>query len=400
MTLRYTYIALAGLLLAGCSRDANHAEAAAPKAPEALTIETVAAQPRLIDKTISVTGALHADETVSVSSEVPGRLTAIYVDFGQNVRKGQVLAELDKQELSLALERSKASLAQALARLGLNSDQEAVRPDSTPAIRQAIAQMEDARSKFENASRLVKTGDISQERFTEIQKAYQVRQAALEAARDDARTLIASVQALRTEVKLAQKRLNDASVRAPFDGSVSERLVSPGQYMKENTPILTIVKTNPMRLRAEIPETAAGAVRVGSTLTFTTDAAPGVQFSSVVRELNPSLNAKSRTLTAEARVTKNDARLRPGMFVQVELVLSKGNEAVFVPKEAVYTVAGLTKIFVVRGGKAVERRITPGQEIGNWIEVPRDQVSPGDHVAVTALPQLVQGQPVRATPKG
>ena len=400
MKTRYAVIPVICLILAGCSREQEKAEAASTKAPEPLAVQTMTAQTRKIDKTISVTGALHPDETVSVSSEVPGRVTAVHVDFGQSVRKGQIVAELDKQELSLALERSRAALAQALARLGLNADQEDARPESTPSIRQAIAQMEDARSKFENASRLVKTGDISQERFTEVQKAYQARQAGLEAARDEARTLIASVQALRAEVKLAQKRLNDATVRAPFDGSVSEKLVAPGQYLKENTPILTLVKSSPVRLRVEVPESAAGAVRVGSTLTFTTDAAPGIEFNAVVRELNPALDAKSRTLMAEARMSSNDSRLRPGMFVQVQMVLSRGNDAVFVPKQAVYTVAGLTKMFVVREGKALERRIAPGQEIDGWIEVPRDAVNPGDQVAISSLTQLVEGAPVRATPKG
>ncbi len=400
MKMRLGVIPLVCLLVAGCSREQDKAEAASTKAPEPLAVQTVAAQTRLIDKSISITGALHPDETVSVSSEVPGRITAIHVDFGQSVRKGQVLAELDRQELNLAVERSKAALAQALARLGLNPEQQDLRPDSTPNIRQATAQMEDARSKYENASRLVKTGDISQERFTEIQKVYQARQAGLEAAGDESRTLLASVQALRTEVKLAQKRLNDASMRAPFDGSVSEKLVSPGQYLKENTPILTLVKSSPVRLRVEVPETAAGAIRVGSTLTFTTDAAPGTQFNAVVRQLNPALDAKSRTLMAEARMTLSDPRLRPGMFVQVELVLSKGNEAVFVPKQAVYNVAGLTKMFVVRNGKALERRIAPGQEMDGWVEVPRDQVNPGDQVAVSSLTQLVEGMTVRATPKG
>jgi multidrug efflux pump subunit AcrA (membrane-fusion protein) len=96
----------------------------------------------------------------------------------------------------------------------------------------------------------------------------------------------------------------------------------------------------------------------------------------------------------------NDSRLRPGMFVQVQMVLSRGNDAVFVPKQAVYTVAGLTKMFVVRDGKAVERRIAPGQEIDGWVEVPRDAVNPGDQVAINSLTQLVEGAPVRATPKG
>ena len=320
MRARFFIVVIAGAILAGCSTDEKKAEAASTKQPEPIEVRTAAVETRKVDKTISVTGSLHPDETVSVSSEVPGRVSSILVDFGQNVRKGQVIAELDKQELNLALDRSRAALAQALARLGLDPSQENIKPTNTPSIRQALAQMEDAKSKFENASRLVKTGDISQERFTEIEKAYQSRQAALDAARDEARTLIANVQALKAEVTLAQKRLNDATVRAPFDGSVKEKLVSPGAYLKENTPILTLMKTDPLRLRVDLPESAAGSVRVGTSLTFTTGAAPEGTFTAVVRELNPSLDPQSRTLTVEARLPRGDARLRPGMFVQVQLV--------------------------------------------------------------------------------
>ncbi|MEJ7605563.1 MAG: efflux RND transporter periplasmic adaptor subunit [Bryobacteraceae bacterium] len=259
--------------------------------------------------------------------------------------------------------------------------------------------MEDARNKYENASRLVKTGDISAERANEAEKVYQARQAALEAARDETRTLLASVQAFKAEVALAQKRANDATVRAPFDGSVSEKLASPGQYLKENTPILTLIKTNPMRLRLELPEAAAGTVKVGTMLKFRTDAAPGVEFAATVRELNPSLNATSRTLTAEARLLQNDARLRPGMFVQVDLTLSKGNRAVMIPKQAMYNIAGLTKLFVIRNGKAVEQRVVPGQEIEGWVEVPEENVKVGDQVAVSSLQQLTPGMAVKAKVK-
>jgi RND family efflux transporter MFP subunit len=397
MRARFFTVVIAGAILAGCSTDEKKAEAASTKQPAPIEVRTAAVETRKVDKTISVTGSLHPDETVSVSAEVPGRVSSILVDFGQNVRKGQVIAELDKQELNLALDRSRAALAQALARLGLDSSQENIKPETTPSIRQALAQMEDAKSKFENASRLVKTGDISQERFTEIEKAYQSRQAALDASRDEARTLIANVQALKAEVKLAQKRLSDATVRAPFDGSVKEKLVSLGAYLKENTPILTLMKTDPLRLRVDLPESAAGAVRVGTSLTFTTGAAPDGTFTAVVRELNPSLDPQSRTLTVEARLPRGDARLRPGMFVQVQLVAQKGAEAVVVPKQAVYSVAGLTKLFVIRDGRAVEQRINPGQEWDGWMEVPRDVLKPGDRVATSALNELVTGTPVRSS---
>lgn len=386
---------LVTLLIAGCSRESEKAEAATTKVPEPIVVQTVAAQSRLLDKTIAVTGSLLPDESVTVSSEVPGRVQSVGADFGNYVKKGQILAELDKQELTIAVERAKASLAQALARLGLEPGQENVSPESTPAMRQAQAQMEDAKSKFDTATSLVKSGDISQERFTEAQKMYEARRALYEASRDESRTLMAQVKALQAEVRLAQKRLSDATVRAPFDGEVSQKHVSPGQYIKENTPILTVVKTSPLRLRVEIPEAAAGGIRSGTRLTFTTDAAQGVQFAAVIRELNPSLDAQSRTLTAEARLSGNDNRLRPGMFVQVRLVVTKGAQAVVVPKRALYNIAGLTKVFTVQNGRAVEHKIMPGQEVDDWVEVPRAAVQPGDQVAVSALTQLIQGTPVK-----
>jgi len=130
-------------------------------------------------------------------------------------------------------------------------------------------------------------------------------------------------------------------------------------------------------------------------VTFTTSAAPGQRFRAVVRELNPALEARSRSLVVEARLTENDARLRPGMFVQVELALAQGTSAVVVPKEAVYQVAGLSKVFVIRNGRAVERKITAGAEIDGWVEAPGGGVQAGDHVAVSRLAALTDGAPVR-----
>jgi RND family efflux transporter MFP subunit len=326
---------------------------------------------------------------------VAGRISAIDVDFGQNVKQGQVIAELDKQEYQIQLERSRASLAQALARLGMTEEQAETPPESTPAMRQARAQADDAKFKYESAAKLVKSGDISQERFTELEKAYHAREAGFEMMRDDMRTMWAQAQSLRAEVRLAQKHLNDTIVRSPFDGAVMQKMVSPGQYMKENTPIVMLVKTDPLRLRAEIPESVTAGVHIGTSLSFTTDAVPGKEFHAVVRELNPSLDAKARSLTAEARLTESDPRLRPGTFVQVSLVTQRNADIVVVPKDAVYNVAGLFKVFVVRNGRVTEFKVPPGQEVNGWIEVPSDQIRVGDPVAVSNLPALVNNGDVK-----
>lgn len=284
--------------------------------------------------------------------------------------------------------------------MGLDPKQEGAEPETTPAMRQAWNQMEDARSKYENAAKLVKTGDISQERFVEMEKMYRAREAAFEATQDEKRTQLAQLRSLRADVKLAEKRLRDATVYAPFDGSISEKHATVGQYLKENVPIVTLVKTYPMRLRVEIPESAVAQVKAGGTLNFVTDAVPGATFQAVVRELNPSLDSRSRTLTAEARLTSSDPRLRPGVFVQVKLITEKAVAVVAVPKSAIFTVAGLNKIFTIEGDKAVEHRIEEILGSNGWVEVPEGKIKAGAAVAISNVALLSNGAQVRVVSTG
>jgi RND family efflux transporter MFP subunit len=384
------------LLIPGCgNRAQTEAEAASKAKPEPVTVRVATAETRHLGSNVSVTGSLQPDEMISLSSEVAGRLAEVRYDFGQTVRQGDIVAELDKRELVIQCDRARAALTQSLAAIGLDPKQEDVTPDSTPTMRQAKAQMEDARFKFDMAAKLYKTGDIAEERYVEIEKGLHAREAGYEATRDMLRTQLATVQALRADVRFAEKRLGDATVRAPFDGQISARLVSPGQYMRENTPIVTLVKSWPLRLRADIPEFAATAVRTGGLLVFTTDAAPGAQFHARVTELNPTLDAHSRSLSVEARLTERDPQLRPGMFVQVQLALAGDSTAVVVPKDAIYQLAGLTKVFTVHDGRVSENKVTPGAEVAGWIEIPGGAIHPGDQVAVSKLPTLIDGLAVR-----
>jgi len=383
-----------GLLLASCGKKDAPVQAAKPEPP--LAIKTAAVDARPLDRTLQLTGSLLPDDTINAVFEIPGHINSIGVDFGQAVRKGQVLAQLDRAELTLQLERAKSAVNQALARMGLNPSQINVTPESTPAIRQALAQMEDAGTKFESAQKLYKSGDISQQRFTEMEKAFQARQAALQQTKDELRTQLASLSALRADVGLVEKRLGDTVLRAPFDAIVSARAAAPGQYVKEGATILTLVKAYPLRLRVEVPESDIASAKIGTTLTFTTDATPGTEFHAVVRQLNPTLDAKSRTLVAEARPLENDVRLRPGSFVQVKLATRNPQIVNLVPKQAVYSIAGLTKVFAIRQGKAVELRFQPGAEVNGWVEVPGTQLKAGDTVATSNLSALFDGRTVQA----
>ncbi len=383
----------AALGLAGCSSREEGTAKAASRPAGPIGVRTAVAQERTVERAILVTGSLLPDDTTTISCEVAGRVAKLHFDFGQTVRKGQVMAELDKLELTLQLDRVKAALEQAMARIGM--DRETMKePDSTPMMRQARAQMEDALSKYENAKKLVKTGDIAQERFNEIEKMYLARKAAYEATQDDLRTQLALIRSLRAEVGLAEKRLRDATVVAPMDGIVQARHVAEGQYVRDNAAMYTLVKSWPLRLRVEIPEPAVGLAKVGSTLVFTTSAAPGAEFRATIRTLNPSLDPRSRTLTAEARIETRDERLKPGSFVQVKLVTDPAYRVVSIPRAAVYTVAGLNKFFTIENGKAVEHRIPEILGGNGYVEIPPGIIEAGATVAVSSVPMLSDGAAV------
>lgn len=390
--MKYTPLVALVAFSFGCSSSEAQKKttAASVAAAPPLEVAVASVQVRPVDRAIDLTGSLHPDESVNVSFEVPGTLSKVYFDFGQTVRAGQVIAELDKSELNLQLDRSRAALTQSLARIGLSPGQETSNPDSTPAIRQALAQLEDAKSKYESADRLLASGDISRERHTELEKAYRAREAAVQATRDDLRMQLAAVQGLRADLRLAQKRVADATMKAPFDGAINARLASPGQYLKENTPVVTLVKSSPLRLRTDIPESDVGEIRIGGTLTFTTEAVPGKTFRATIRELNPSLDSRSRSLTAEARIVDGDSRLKPGMFVQTRLSAGKV-ETTFVPDDAVYSVAGLTKVYAIRQGAAVECKVQAGSSVDGWIPVKSDTLKAGDKVAISNTAALANG---------
>jgi hypothetical protein len=150
-------------------------------------------------------------------------------------------------------------------------------------------------------------------------------------------------------------------------------------------------------LRVEVPESAVAQVKMGTTLSFTTDAVPGTEFRAVVREMNPSLDSRARSLTSEARLLTQDSRLKPGSFVQVKLVTDANYPVVAVPRSAVYTIAGLNKFFTVENGKAKEHRIPEILGQNGWVEMPAGTIPAGAVVAVSNVPLLTDGAPVRAS---
>lgn len=401
---RFAYITLAillalGGLLSACSRKAESgaepiaqaagkAEASPSVAPP-VEVTTAAALTRALQRTVEVVGSLAADEEVVVAAQAAGELAQLNVDFGSFVQAGQVIATIDQRDAKLKIEQAEATLKQTLARLGMKEG-EKFDPQQNADVKVAKAQLDWTKMDLDRAAKLVENGDISRSIYDQAQTQNNLAQARYQAAIDSVNQQLAVVEQQRSALNLAKKSLADTVVRAPISGAVKEKHTARGAYLPVNGKIVTLVKINPLRLRADIPESSAAAVRTGQQMILEVDAFPGRSFSGRVVRIGPSLDEKTRALTVEAEVANPGNALRPGMFAKSSLITAANAPAVMVPGKAILTVAGLSKAFVIEHGKTTERIVKTGATDGELIEI-KEGVAAGETVATSNLDKLQTG---------
>lgn len=334
-----------------------------------------------VGASLQVTGALAAQDQATVSVKVPGRLRAVAVDLGSVVRKGQLIAQVEQQDYQLRVQQAEAALGQVRARLGLQPGgaDERVDLEQTGTVRQARAVMDEARKSRERTVTLVEQGVVARSEFDAVDSAYKVAVSKFQDAVEEIRNRQALLAQRRTELALARQQLADTVIAAPFDGVVEERKASAGEYLAAGAPVVQIVRVNPLRFRAEVPERDAANVRAGQAVRITVDGAAHSYLGRIVR-LSPSITEQSRMLVVEAEVA-NDGSLRPGAFARASIVTSDTSAAVTVPSAAVVNFAGIEKVILVQNGKALEKGVTTGRRINDLTEVLAG-VNVGDTVVV------------------
>jgi RND family efflux transporter MFP subunit len=196
---------------------------------------------------------------------------------------------------------------------------------------------------------------------------YKVALSRYEDAIEEVRNRQALVVQRRSELALARQQLADPAIAAPFDGAVQERRASIGEYLGAGAPIGTIVRMNPLRLRAEVSEREAQQVRIGQSVRVTTEGDPNVYLGRIAR-LSPIITPQTRMLIVEAEVA-NEGSLRPGLFARAEIVIDENTLALAIPTKSIVTFAGIEKVVVVLNGKALEKQITSRRRLGDWTEV-------------------------------
>ncbi len=377
-------LAVFSLLLAiACKSDypASSRQTQPGDAKATRQVKTARVEETPFGEAVTVNGTLAAFDQTTASVKVPGRLRTITVDLGSVVRRGQVIGQVEPQDYNLRVQQAEAGLAQARARVGLSPDgrDDRVNPELTGTVRQARAVLDEARVSRDRAAKLVEQGIVARSEFDTTDAAYKVAVSRYQDAIEEIRNRQALVAQRRSELALARQQLADTSVYSPMDGIVQEKRASVGEYLAAGAPVVNIVKMDPLRLRAEVPERDAAGVRSGQNVRVTVDGDSNVYVGQIKR-LSPVIAQQTRMLVVEADV-RNNGSLRPGAFARAEIATDDAKMAVTVPTNAIVSFAGIEKVIVVHNGKALEKPVTTGRRNGEWTEIVAG-VNVGDQVVV------------------
>ncbi len=272
-------------------------------------------------------GSLRANESVTVRSEVAGRITQVGFTDGARVTRGTTLFALD------------ASLSAA-------------------EVEQARAELALAKANFERTAELARRNFVS------------------ESAKD---TAAANQKVLEAKLKLAEARLARSEIRAPFNGVMGLRNISPGDFVKDGADLALIEDISKMKVDVRLPERYFGRIKPGQPILLSFDSMPGKTFTATLKAVDAQVDANGRSLLLRGELANPGGALRTGMFARARVLLRENPQAMLIPEEAITPVGADVFVYRIDGGKAMRTKIQTGIRRDGKVEV-TSGLQPGDQV--------------------
>jgi len=279
-----------------------------------------------------------------------------------------------------------------------------------PEVRAAAANYEQSNAELRQAEanesryrELFESGDVAAmayEQYRTIRDTARSRanasKEALEAAKNNARQNNQAIQSALAQVETAKQELEDTAIRAPFSGYVSDRRVAVGEFVTTATVVVTVVRTNPVRVQIRVSESDVPFVERGRTVSVEVEAFKGRKFVGKITAISPSLDAASRAATVEAQIDNNDNNLKAGMFATVRINKEGVNRGIYVSKDAVLEdpTTQSYKIFVIEDGVARLRVVQIGLIDSDSIQI-LSGLNPNETIATSSHPDLFEGVKVK-----
>lgn len=348
-------IALAGGVLAVRARGGAPAPAAAPAQVAPLSVEVATAQHSDFVTTVTATGTVASLREAKIASTLSGIVAEVFVSEGQRVERGAPLLRLRTDQMAAAEAQARAGAAQARAALAL--------------------------------------ADTSVRRMRELSQSGAVSRQELDAAEAQFTAARAQLDLAEATLAAAQIQLRDATVAAPFAGTITRRSVEPGEAASPAVTSFVLAQLDAVYVELAVPERQAAALRVGQAAAIVVDALPDAQLRGTVAEIQPAAAASNRSFTVKVRVGNLRGALRPGMFGRGTITVAVRPRVLQIPATAVLATAEKVIVFVVQDGKALRREVTLGEQRDGRIEI-IGGLSGGEQVVVYGAAGLTDNQAV------
>lgn len=422
-----TFILLAALLLAGCSSDVSGA-------PQPISVKAVklgsSEEPVLNGKIIP-------DQQIKITSKIAGKVSALSADEGSKVKKGDVLIQLDSDDLRQQAKQAESGLIAAQSRL---ADAKAgARSQEIIALESAVKQAEAACSQAQAIVDQAKTGyDLAQRTYARLRNQYdsnasvtredldkgtfefEKAKAAYEQARAQEKTATASLtaakakldlakegattntlEALQAEVdrlnaglELAKNALANASIQAPVDGVIVQRSIQAGEMAQPGVPLLTLVNMDRVQIELSIPEGLVHTLKVGTEVMVKAANAGGKSFAGKVQFVSPVSAPNSSTFPAKVIVDNPEGLLLAGTVAEI-FAGDIGRSGMEVPKSALVQKEGKTYVFLVEGQNVRQLEVKTKEKNQNWVYVIESSLKENDRVVIQPPEQLQEGSVVK-----
>jgi RND family efflux transporter MFP subunit len=358
------YIGIAiglALLMCGCQNSGSE-EKIAPKASkvtEPSTVKVVAVKRGDISVPISATGTIFPEYESKIGPKISGTIEIVHVDEGDQVKKGQTLARLDQKDLLIAVRQGQAAVRVAEAQL-----------------KEAEVKVGNLRRERERLANLFKKNVISQQRYDDIDTAYSMAVIRVEVIR-------AQILSCRENLAMAEQKLKDTVIVAPFSGLIVKRFINQGEFVSTMPPSPLFLIMNIDRVKTEIglPEVHLARINIGNPVDVKVDTYPDITFTGKISTINPMVDPVSRAFKIKVEIPNKDHRLKPGMFARVKIYPEIHKDTLIVPFKSVMKREGTTVVFVVEGERVRLRAVTAGINNEREIEV-IDGLGEGEEVVI------------------
>lgn len=335
-------IITAAIIFYGCEGKSNSQVKNDKEEDTGIPVETTKVIQGSVTATYAGSASLEAEAEALVAAKVSGIVKKIFVEEGDSVISGQVLAKLDDEQYKLELNQAESIL-------------------------------ENLSSEYERNQSLFKNKIVSQESYEKTKSEYNTQKSAYE---------------------LARLKLNYTDIKAPISGIVSQRLIKVGNMVKLDQPTFQITDFDPLLAVLHVPEREMSKLQIGFPASLTADAIPDSEFRGKILRISPIVDAGTGTFKVTVEVNDKTRKLKPGMFTRVKIIYDTHENTLLVSKNAILSEDTETWVFVVNDDTATKKEVKIGYSNSTHVEILSD-LNVGDIIVTTGLSSLKDGSKIK-----